>query len=72
MERWCALPLDDTLLDVLRKASAAYARERLALGEIHTSQGYVMCDEVGHPYNPDTLTRIFRKIVKRSGCRVLT
>ena len=33
------LPLDDGLLSVLRRASARYAQERLALGAAHADSG---------------------------------
>jgi integrase len=65
------LPLDDGLMAVLRRASARHAAEKLQHGLVHTDQGYVLCDEIGRPYTPDTLTRIWLKIGKRAGVRRL-
>jgi integrase len=63
------LPLDDSLVTVLRRASARYAEERLALGAAHADSGYVAVNEVGEPYTPDTLTRMWRKLTTTAGVR---
>jgi integrase len=63
------LPLDDGLAGVLRRASARYAQERLALGAEHAESGYVAVNEVGEPYTPDTLTRMWHKMAKAAGVR---
>jgi integrase len=63
------LPLDDGLVAVLKRASARYAQERLALGAAHTDSGYVAVNEIGEPYTPDTLTRMWRKLTKTAGVR---
>jgi integrase len=63
------LPLDDGLVAVLRRASARYAAERLALGATHTDSGYVAVNEIGAPYTPDTLTRMWRKLAKTAKVR---
>jgi integrase len=65
------LPLDDGLVAVLRRASARYAQERLALGAAHTDSGYVAVNEVGEPYTPDTLTRKWRKLTKAAGVKAI-
>ncbi|WP_100501448.1 tyrosine-type recombinase/integrase [Mycobacteroides abscessus] len=65
------LPLDAGLLSVLRRASARYAGEKLALGAAHSDSGYVAVNEAGEAYTPDTLTRLWRKHVKRAGVRVI-
>ena len=41
------LPLDEGLVAVLRRASARYAQERLALGAAHAGSGYVAMTEAG-------------------------
>jgi integrase len=61
--------LDDGLVAVLRRASARYAQERLALGAAHTDSGYVAVNEAGRPYTPDTLTRMWHKLTKTAGVR---
>jgi integrase len=63
------LPLDEGLVGVLKRASARYAQERLALGEAHAGSGYVAINEVGEPYTPDTLTRMWHKLTKAAGVR---
>jgi integrase len=63
------LPLDDGLVGVLKRASARYAQERLALGEAHADSGYVAVNEAGQPYTPDTLTRMWHKLAKAAGVR---
>lgn len=63
------LPLDDGLVGVLKRASARYAEERLSLGPAHADSGYVAVNEVGEPYTPDTLTRLWAKLAKVAGVR---
>jgi integrase len=63
------LPLDEGLIGVLKRASARYAQERLALGEAHADSGYVVVNEAGQPYTPDTLTRMWHKLTKAAGVR---
>jgi integrase len=63
------LPLDEALVGVLKRASARYAQEKLALGAAHTDSGYVAVNEVGEPYTPDTLTRMWHKLTKTAGVR---
>jgi integrase len=63
------LPLDEGLVGVLKRASARYAQERLALGEAHADSGYVAVNEAGEPYTPDTLTRMWHKLAKSAGVR---
>lgn len=63
------LPLDEGLVGVLKRASARYAQERLALGVMHTDSGYVAVNEAGEPYTPDALTRMWRKLAKTAGVR---
>jgi integrase len=62
------LPLDQGLVTVLRRASARYAAERLALGGAHADSGYVAVNEAGEPYTPDTLTRMWRKLAETAAC----
>ena len=63
------LPLDEGLLAVLRRASARYAQEKLALGAAHADTGYVACTEAGNPYTPGALTHLWHKIAKTAGVR---
>ncbi|ORW02487.1 tyrosine-type recombinase/integrase [Mycobacterium kyorinense] len=63
------LPLDEGLVGVLKRASARYAQERLSLGPAHRDSGYVAVNEIGEPYTPDTLTRMWLKLAKAAGVR---
>ncbi|AWT55800.1 tyrosine-type recombinase/integrase [Mycolicibacterium smegmatis] len=63
------LPLDDGLVGVLKRASARNAEERLSLGPAHRDSGYVAVNEIGEPYTPDTLTRMWLKLAKVAGVR---
>jgi integrase len=63
------LPLDESLISVLRRASARYAEERLGRGAAHADSGYVAVNEIGEPYTPDTLTRMWRKVTTSAGVR---
>jgi integrase len=63
------LPLDEGLVSVLKRASARHAQERLSLGAAHRDSGYVAVNEIGEPYTPDTLTRMWHKVAKAAGVR---
>ena len=63
------LPLDEGLIGVLRRASARYAQEKLALGGAHADSGYVASTEAGEPYTPGALTHLWRKIATTAGVR---
>jgi integrase len=63
------LPLDEGLVGVLKRASARYAQERLALGAAHVDSGYVACTEAGEPYTPGALTHMWRKVANTAGVR---
>jgi hypothetical protein len=63
------LPLDEGLVAVLKRASVRYAQDRLALGAAHRDSGYVAVNEIGEPYTPDTLTRMWHKLAKAAGVR---
>ncbi|TCJ94630.1 tyrosine-type recombinase/integrase [Nocardia alba] len=63
------LPMDDEMVDVLRKARRRQAADKLQLGELYQDRGYVACNEDGTPYHPDTITHRWAKAVKRAGLR---
>jgi integrase len=63
------LPLDDGLVSVLRRASACYAQEKLALGAAHRDSGYVAVNQAGEPYTPDTLNRMWHRLTRAAGVR---
>ena len=61
------LPLDEGLSDVLKRASARQAAEKLALGAAYADSGYVAVTEAGQPYTPGALTHLWRKITTTAG-----
>jgi integrase len=64
-----SLPLDEGLSSVLKRASARYAAEKLALGTAHADSGYVACTEAGQPYTPGALTHLWRKLTTTAGVK---
>lgn len=63
------LPLPARLVKVLRAAKKRQAIERLALGEHYGAGDYVVCNEIGEPYNPAVLSRYWTDAVKSAGVR---
>jgi integrase len=61
------LPLDEGLVSVLKRASAYYAQEKLALGAAHADSCFVGCNEAGEPYTPGALTNMWRRLTKAAG-----
>jgi hypothetical protein len=61
------LPLDEGLVSVLKRASACYAQEKLALGAAHADSCFVGCNEAGEPYTPGALTNMWRRLTKAAG-----
>ncbi len=63
------LPLDDSLTASLRAFHALQAAEKLAAGEAYSDGGYVLCDELGRPYDPARLPRLHYRLMRRAGVR---
>lgn len=63
------LPLDEGLVSVLKRASARYAQEKLALGAAHADSGYVAVNEAGEPYTPGALTNMWHRLTTAAGVR---
>ncbi len=63
------LPMDDEMVEVLKRARRRQAADKLQLGEAYRDLGYVACNEDGNPYHPDTLTHRWARAVKRAGVR---
>lgn len=63
------LPLPDRLVKVLRAAQKRQKVEKLALGEHYGAGEYVVCNEIGEPYNPAVLSRYWADAVKAAGVR---
>jgi integrase len=62
-----SIPLDPSLVTILRAHKATQGREKLASGGAYDDGGYLLADELGHPYYPDSLSTWFDQKVKSSG-----
>jgi integrase len=63
------LPLDEGLISVIKRASARYAQEKLALGGAHADSGYLAVNEAGEPYTPGALTNMWHRLTATAGVR---
>lgn len=62
------LPLDAGLVAVLRRASARYAAERLALGSAHADSGYVAVNEAGEAVHTGHIDEDVAQAGSDGGC----
>jgi integrase len=62
-----SVPLDPSLVALLRRHKARQAAEKLAAGEAYDDRGFLVADELGVPYNPNDVSRAFNALVKASG-----
>jgi integrase len=63
------LPLDDALVASLKAFRRLQAKEKLAAGEAYDDGDYVLCDELGHPYDPAKLRRAWYRLMRQAGVR---
>src|ERR1700694_5863917 len=61
------LPISAPLLVELKAAKKRQASEKLTLGAAYADLGYVVCNEAGQPYHPDTLSKMWTKAVAAAG-----
>lgn len=61
------LPIPAPLLVELKAAKARQASEKLTAGAAYIDLGYVVCNEAGDPYHPDTLSKMWTKAVAAAG-----
>jgi len=61
------LPIPDPLLIELKAAKKRQASEKLMFGAAYADLGYVVCNETGQPYHPDTLSKMWAKAVTPAG-----
>jgi integrase len=61
------LPIPEPLLIELKAAKKRQASEKLTLGAAYADLGYVVCNEAGQPYHPDTLSKMWAKAVGAAG-----
>lgn len=63
------LPMDAGLVTVLKRAKKRQAAERLALDGAYSDAGYVVADEAGRAYFPNTIGRLWHEITGEAGVR---
>lgn len=61
------LPIPDPLLVELKAAKKRQLSEKLKAGVDYTDLGYVVCNEAGQPYHPDTLSKMWANTVTAAG-----
>jgi integrase len=63
------IPLDTHLVTLLRKHRTRQAQEKLAAGEAYSDEGWLVADELGNPYYPDTISEWFDDHSRAAGLR---
>lgn len=63
------VPLDAETIAQLSDHRKRQIAERLAMGELWQDTGYIFTQENGLPIHPDTVTRIFGKLIQKAGLR---
>lgn len=61
------VPIDGHLAALLRSHRARQAQERLAAGPVYVDGGYLLADELGSPYHPDTVSDWFDDAIRKLG-----
>jgi integrase len=61
------VPLDTTLVSILRSHKARQRREKLAAGGAYVDEGYLFADELGRPYRPNWVNLRFEELAKDAG-----
>jgi integrase len=62
-----SISLDAHLVSLLRTLKARQAAEKLAAGPTYEDGGFLVADELGRPYRPDTISGWFDVKVKEAG-----
>lgn len=66
-----SVPLDASLVAMLKSHKARQAAERLAAGPAYTDLGYVAADELGEPYHPEHFSTRFETLIEKAGQRAV-
>lgn len=66
-----SIPLDVHLLGLLSAHQTQQKREKLVAGAAYEDQDYVLADELGRPYHPDTISTVFERSTKALGLRAI-
>ena len=61
------IPLDASLVALLKAHRARQAEERLRAGQSYSDADYVLANELGEAYHPDTVSHRFDEAVKTTG-----
>jgi integrase len=61
-----SVPLDPALVGLLRSHKASQSAEKLAAGEAYKDDGFLLADELGRAYHPDTISNWFDVAVKEA------
>lgn len=64
-----SVPLDPKLVALLRAHRKAQTAERLRAGEAYEDGGWLVCDELGRPLYPDTISERFDTLVAQAKLR---
>ena len=62
-----SIPLDAQLVALLRAHRKRQRAEQLAAGPAYEASGYLLADDLGHPYHPDTISGWFEAKVAETG-----
>ncbi len=65
------IPLDARLVALLRAHRERQLFERRRAGEAYEDKGFVICDELGRPYYPGTISVVFKEQAKAAGLPVI-
>jgi integrase len=60
------LPLDDALVASLKAFRVLQVSEKLAAGEAYDDGDYVLCDEIGRPFDPARLRRVWYRLMRQA------
>jgi integrase len=63
------LPLTSDLVAVLKRAKRRQAAERLKAGPRYVDSGYLICDELGRPLHPETVSDYWDQLTVAAGVR---
>lgn len=66
------LPLDDVLADALAAFRELQRFEKRRAGDGYTDGDYVLCDELGLPYEPARLRRVWYRLMRKAKVRKIT
>jgi integrase len=64
-----SIPLDEKLVKLLKSLKTRQGEERLAAGTAYSDGDFVICDELGRPYHPQTISSQFERYCQSTGLR---